>query len=93
MIIIDKSKVVIPTNDYVFKRIFGRVGNEIITKGFLNSILSEKIESVDLEGNVVLEKDFMDDKFGILDIKAKLDNEIVCNIEMQIINHKNIEKS
>ena len=29
-----------PTNDYVFKRIFGHVGNEKITKGLINSILS-----------------------------------------------------
>lgn len=89
---IDKSKVVVPTNDYVFKRIFGRVGNEIITKGFLNSILNEEIQSVDLEGNTILEKDLKEDKFGILDIKAKLDKKVICNIEMQIVNHKNMDK-
>lgn len=30
---IEQSDVFVPTNDYVFKRIFGRVGNEVITKG------------------------------------------------------------
>lgn len=30
---IEKLDSFVPTNDYVFKRIFGRVGNEIITKG------------------------------------------------------------
>ena len=31
-------------------------------------------------------------KFGILDIRAKIDNNINCNIEMQVANRKNIEK-
>lgn len=92
MINISKLNAVVPTNDYVFKRIFGQVGNEMITKDFINSILDEEVKSVNLEGNKVLEKDLMDDKVGILDIKAKLDNEVNCNIEMQVVNHKNIEK-
>ena len=92
MIIIERINAVVPTNDYVFKRIFGRVGNEEITKSFINSILDTKIESVNLEGNTILEKDLLDDKVGILDIKAKLDNEVLCDIEMQVLNYKNIDK-
>lgn len=34
----------------------------------------------------------LDEKLGILDIKAKLNNNINCNIEMQIVNENNIEK-
>ena len=34
----------------------------------------------------------LDDKIGILDIKAKIDNNINCDIEMQVINKRNIEK-
>ena len=34
----------------------------------------------------------LDDKVGILDIKAKIDNHINCDIEMQVIDQKNIEK-
>lgn len=92
MIIIEKFNAVVPTNDYVFKRIFGQIGNESITKSFINSILDTKIQSVNLEGNTILEKDLFDEKVGILDIKAKLDNEILCNIEMQVLNHKSIDK-
>ena len=92
MIIIEKFNAVVPTNDYVFKRIFGQIGNESITKSFINSILDTKIQSVNLEGNTILEKDLLDEKVGILDIKAKLDNEILCNIEMQVLNHKSIDK-
>ena len=92
MIFIEKINAMTPLNDYIFKRIFGRVGNESITKNFINSILDDKIESVNLEGNTILEKDLLDDKIGILDIKAKLDNEIMCDIEMQVLNHKDIDK-
>lgn len=34
----------------------------------------------------------LDDKVGILDIKAKIDNEINCDIEVQVVDRKNIEK-
>ena len=40
----------------------------------------------------ILEKDLRDDKVGILDIKAKLNNKITCNLEMQVVKYSNIEK-
>ena len=43
MKLIEKEKIVVPTNDYVFKRIFGKPGNEEITKSFLNSILDTEV--------------------------------------------------
>ncbi len=45
-----------------------------------------------LDSNPILEKDLLDDKVGILDIKAKIDNRINCDIEMQVVDKKNIEK-
>ena len=45
-----------------------------------------------MDNNPILEKDMLDDKIGILDIKAKIDNNINCDIEMQVINKKDIEK-
>ena len=85
-------KLLDPKNDYVFKRIFGHTGNEDITKSFLSSIIPDKIEKIELDCNPIMDKDLLDDKLGILDIKAKLNNNIVCNIEMQICDKKNIEK-
>ena len=84
------AKLLNPKNDYTFKRIFGRVGNEKITKSFLEAITKEKITNITLECNPITEKDLFDDKVGILDIKAKLDNNINCNIEMQFVDQKNI---
>ena len=37
-------------------------------------------------------EDVLDDKIGILDIKAKINNSINCDIEMQVVDKKNIEK-
>ena len=45
-----------------------------------------------MDSTPILEKDLLDDKVGILDIKAKIDNSINCNIEMQVVDKKNIEK-
>lgn len=75
----------IPTNDYIFKRIFGRIGNENITKNLLESVLETKIKSVSLDTNPILEKNLNDDKFGILDVKVKLENNILCDIEVQVV--------
>ena len=81
-----------PKNDYVFKRIFGHIGNEDITASLISSIVEKQITNVKLDNNTILEKDLFDDKVGILDIRAKIDNNINCNIEMQVVDKKNIEK-
>lgn len=60
--------------------------------GLLNSILEEHVSSVVLNCNTILEKDLFNDKLGILDIRAKINNSIDCNIEMQLVNQNNIEK-
>ena len=86
------KKLLDPKIDYVFKRIFGHVGNEDITEEFISSIIRRKVSDLKLDNNPILEKDMLDDKIGILDIKAKIDNEINCDIEMQIVDRGNIEK-
>ena len=87
------AKLLDPKNDYVFKRIFGHIGNEEITKGLLQSIIPDKIDKIELDSNTITEKDLLDDKVGILDIKAKLnDGNVNCDIEMQVVDQKDIEK-
>ena len=81
-----------PKNDYVFKRIFGHIGNEDITASLISSIVGKQITNVKLDNNTILERDVLDDKVGILDIRAKIDSNINCNIEMQLVDKKNIEK-
>ncbi|MEE0866668.1 MAG: Rpn family recombination-promoting nuclease/putative transposase [Clostridia bacterium] len=86
------GKLLNPKLDYVFKRIFGSIGSEEITKDFLRAITKENITDIKLDCNPITEKDLYDEKISILDIKAKLNNNINCNIEMQIVDRKNIEK-
>ena len=81
-----------PKIDYVFKRIFGYIGNEEITKELISSIIQKEISDIKLDNNTILEKDLLDDKVGILDIRAKIEDKINCDIEMQIVDRKNIEK-
>ena len=80
------------TNDYVFKRVFGHVGNEKITAGLISSIIKQEIKMIKINENPITEKDMKDDKVGILDLKAKLNNEIICNVEMQVIQQKDIDR-
>ena len=80
----ENRKIYYPTNDYVFRRIFGTPGNEKITMSLLNSILSETVTSVDLANNYQITTKNINDKMGMLDIKAIVNNNIKCDIEMQV---------
>ena len=86
-----ENTILDPKNDYVFKRIFGHVGNEEITKDLLSAILGKEITYVELDNNPILEKDLSDSKVGILDIKAKIDKRIDVDIEIQIVDKNNME--
>ena len=81
-----------PKNDIIFKKIFGTDGNEVILKDFLSSIIEEPIKEIKVEKDMKLEKEDLNDKVGILDIKAKLDNGVQVNVEMQVVNQQNMEK-
>lgn len=86
------AKLLNPKNDYVFQRIFGYEGNEEITKGLINTIIDDiEIKSIKLDCKRILERDIENDKLGILDVRAVLGNLMQCEIEMQVIDKKNIE--
>ena len=90
---INIAELLNPKNDYVFRRIFGQTGSEEITKELLESIIPDKIDKIELDANPITEKDLIDEKMGILDIKAKLnEGNVNCDIEMQVVNQKDIEK-
>ena len=78
------------TNDYVFKRIFGKQGNEKILKDLLISILEIPIKEIEVIHDSQLERTIKDNKVGILDIKAILNNNITINIEMQVKDQSNM---
>lgn len=87
----EKKEPALPTNDFVFKKLFGSVGNEKITQNLIESIIERKIGDINLEGNTILEKELVDDKGCVLDVKAKLYDGELCDLEMQISNEHNVE--
>lgn len=89
-IINSTPNILSPKLDVVFQALFGEVGSEQITSKFLESILNQKIESIDLSKNLVLRRDYPDDKLGVLDIIAKINDSEYCNIEMQVAEQEEI---
>lgn len=80
------------TNDVLFQNVFGKVGNERITKSLLEEILGIEIEDLTLDTNKRLIGDEIDDKIGRIDVKAKLNDGTKVIIEMQVATYENIEE-
>ena len=80
-----------PKNDVVFHCLF-RKGNEGITKALISSIIGEKIETIELDNDRYLLQEYPEQKVGILDLNATLDNGVICNIEIQLADPGDMEK-
>lgn len=82
-----------PKVDFVFKNIFGSKQHPKILISFLNAVLKpvNKIIAVEVLGPD-LEKQFLEDKYSRLDIKARTSNEETINIEIQLKNEYNMIK-
>ena len=79
------------TNDYVFKRVFAKEGNENILKDLLEAVLDIKIEKVEVQ-NPEIPKEAIEDKLSVLDIKAQLDEKTIVDIEMHFIELPKFKK-
>ena len=80
-----------PKNDVVFHCLF-RKGNEAITKSLISSIIGKEIKNVQLNNDRYLLQKYPDQKSGILDLNATLDNGILCNIEIQLADKGHTQK-
>ena len=87
---IKKRKIITPKDDDCFKHIFGKVGNEDITKEFLNLIIDSEITEIDLSYNTNENRKNKKKKSIGLDVKAKLNSNIWCDIEIQVKDYKDI---
>ena len=81
-----KEELLKPKIDVVFHSIF-RKGNERITKALITSITKEKIEDIELDNDRYIIGKYPEEKLGILDLKATLDNGTICDIEIQLSNN------
>ena len=76
--------------DIVFKRIFAHKGNEEFLKQFLSALLKLEIQEIEILHDLHLEKDVEDDKLGIIDVRAIINENKIINIEVQMKDRKNI---
>ena len=79
------------SNDYVFKRIFGKGGNEKILKNLLEAILKINIQKIEIK-NPEIPKESIEEKLSILDIKAEINENTIVDIELQVGNTTAIER-
>jgi predicted transposase/invertase (TIGR01784 family) len=91
-----KRDILDPKVDFVFKQIFGSEKHPEILISFLNSVFGtkgteEEIVSVKIE-NPDMDKDWEEDKFSRLDIKATANNNTKINIEIQLKNQYNMKR-
>ena len=79
--------------DFVFKNIFGSPNPPEILISFLNATLKpkKKIVNVDIM-KTDIEKQYLDDKYSRLDVKATTSNNEIINIEIQLKNENNMVK-
>ncbi|WHY86112.1 Rpn family recombination-promoting nuclease/putative transposase [Neobacillus novalis] len=78
-----------PLNDFLFKKLFGDENDRELLMGLLNAIIQADIVNLTIE-NEKLKRLFIEGKLGILDIKAKTSTGEKINIEVQLINQKNM---
>ncbi len=77
-----KSKMLSPKLDVVFHMIFGEQEHERITKKLIEDVIGEKVETIELEQTPYLMGEQVEDKVGIVDIRAKINKKEPVDIEM-----------
>lgn len=85
-----------PKNDFIFARLFGEQETKDNLIALLNAILrlegNAKIVDLTVIDNKQLEKEFIDDKTGRLDVRAETYSGEQIDIEMQLTNQHNMTK-
>lgn len=85
-----------PLNDFIFKKIFGEKGNEDILISFINAVLKrtnkEPIIEIEIIDNKQLTKEVINDKTGIIDVRARTAKGENIDIEVQLTDQGNMDK-
>lgn len=86
----DKKKELLkPKNDIVFQSLFTQK-NEKITKNFISALMEEKITKIEINTQKELYREKPEDKLGILDLEAEINDKEKVDIEVQLIDRKNL---
>ena len=85
-----------PLNDFIFKKVFGEKGNEDILISFINAVLKrtnkEPIIEIEIIDNKHLTKEVINDKTGIIDVRARTAKGENIDIEVQLTDQGNMDK-
>ena len=80
----EEKELLKPKNDVVFQSLFNQK-NEKITKAFIEDLLEEKIEKIIINDTKELYREKPEDKLGILDLEAEINEEKKIDVEIQLI--------
>ena len=82
-----------PTVDCVFKALLGVENNRNLLIHFLNAIIGSEL-SIPLETVEIIssfnEREFIDDKLSVVDVKAKDANGHIYQVEIQVLSHADL---
>lgn len=85
-----------PLNDFIFKKVFGEEETKDNLRALLNAILSkkdiDKLVTLEIVENKELTPELIEDKTGIIDVRAKTADGMQLEIEVQLTNQKNMDK-
>jgi len=85
-----------PLNNFFFYKIFGEKGNEIQLLGFINAVLGKTGDNKFVSVEILENKNFIAEIIGgkscSLDVRARLKNGVMVNIEVQLRNQYNIDR-
>lgn len=86
----NKNKTLELTNDYIFKRVFSKKGNEDLLIDLLESILEIKIENIEVIEEAEIDRININDKIGVIDLKATINSNTTVDIEIQLRDQHNM---
>ena len=84
-----------PRNDFLFKRILGAEENRAVLRDFINAVFEDADEPMvtDVEVlNPAIDREALSDKASMLDIKARTADGVLVDVEIQMVNHRDMEK-
>ena len=85
-----------PLNDYLFIKVLVEKGDEVQLLGFLNAALGRsdenRLASVEILENKTFSPEFFGNKASILDLRARLRDGTMVNIEVQLQNQGNMDR-
>ena len=84
--------LLIPNQDIVFQALFGTKGSERILSGLLTNILGEKVDNISLDANQNLIREIPENKLGVVDLRANIEDTTTVHIEVQMIDTYNMFK-